>query len=108
MDETENIELININQYGNSHEFINGNKDNTLSHKMANYDVEAQNERQTSKRRVMRYIPEVTADNLSTRIRLEPRHLIGFKESERRGSYRNSQIAPGTPGQVAVNKIASG
>ena len=106
MDETENIRLINYKKYANSQEFISCNKDNNLSNKMASYDVEAQNERQTSKRRVMRYIPEVTADNLSTRIRLEPRHL--GKEFERRGSYRNSQIAPGTPGQSAVNKIASG
>ena len=106
MDETEHISLIYNKRYGNSHELINSSKDNILRNKMASYDIEGQNERQTSKRRVMRYIPEVTADNLSTRIRLEPRHL--GKEFERRGSYRNSQLAPGTPGQVAVNKIASG
>ena len=73
---------------------------------MASYDIESQNERQTSKKRVMRYIPEVTADNLSTRIRLEPRHV--GKEFERGGTLRNSQLAPGMAGQLAANKIASG
>jgi hypothetical protein len=106
MDETEGFRLIQDNKCCNSHELINCDKDNILSNKMASYDVEGQNDRQTSKRRVMRYIPEVTADNLSARIRLEPRHL--GNEFERRGSYRNSQLPPGAPGQVAVNKIASG
>ena len=69
---------------------------------MSTYDVESQNVKQTSGRRVMRYIPEVTADNLPSRIRLEPRYLM------KDASNRNSTILNGAPAQAAVNKIASG
>ena len=69
---------------------------------MSTYDVESQNVKQTSGRRVMRYIPEVTADNLPSRIRLEPRYLM------KDASNRNSTILNGDPAQAAVNKIASG
>ena len=65
-------------------------------------DVENQADRHNSSRRVMRYIPEVTADNLPSRIRLEPRYLM------KDASNRNSTIQNGDPAQAAVNKIASG
>ena len=65
-------------------------------------DVENQADRHNSSRRVMRYIPEVTADNLPSRIRLEPRYLM------KDASDRNSTILNGDAAQAAVNKIASG
>ena len=66
------------------------------------HDVENQAERQNSSRRVMRYIPEVTADNLPSRIRLEPRYLI------KDASNRNPTIPNEDPAQSAANRIASG
>ena len=72
---------------------------------MASVDIESQNGillRQSSGgKRGTRFIPEVTADNLSTRIRLEPRHV------GRDGNFQNSLISPGAPGQAVVNKIAT-
>ena len=75
---------------------------------MSTYDVESQNVKQTSGRRVMRYIPEVTADNLPSRIRLEPRYV------KKEGNIRNSLLPPGSSSAEApflpnaVNRIASG
>ena len=65
-------------------------------------DVENQADRNNSSRRVMRYIPEVTADNLPSRIRLEPRYLM------KDGSNTNSTIINGDPAQSAVKHIQSG
>ena len=72
---------------------------------MAGIDIESQNgilSRQSSGgKRSNRYIPEVTADNLSSRIRLEPRHV------GRDGNFQNSFLSSGAPGQAVVNKIAT-
>ena len=65
-------------------------------------DVENQVDRQNSSRRVMRYIPEVTADNLPSRIRLEPRYLM------KDASDSNSTIINGDPAQSSVKHIQSG
>ena len=59
-------------------------------------------ERKTSGRRVLRFIPEVTADNLPSRIRLEPRNV--GKEV-----YYSNPLSPQeNAAQFAVNKIVSG
>ena len=59
-------------------------------------------ERKTSGRRVLRFIPEVTADNLPSRIRLEPRNV--GKEA-----YYSNPLSPQeNAAQFAVNKIVSG
>ena len=67
-----------------------------------NYDIESQNTQRTSGKRGIRYIPEVTADNLPSRIRLEFRR-VGKEEKS-----GNLLSAPSSQGQAVGNKIVSG
>ena len=102
-DETEETELLKGIYYSFDHKPINCDKGNSLS-AMANNDLETDTSiyRQTSGRRVMRFIPEVTADNLPSRIRLEPRNV--GKEA----NYRNAFLPQDNGAQLAVNKISAG
>ena len=102
-DESEETELLKGIYYYFDHKVIKCDNGNTLI-PMASNDVETDTSiyRQTSGRRVMRFIPEVTADNLPSRIRLEPRNV--GKEP----NYRNSFLPQDNAAQHVVNKIASG
>ena len=103
MSSADTEETQSLIYYSNEHKTINRDKDKSFD-TMASNDVETDTsiQRQTSGRRVMRFIPEVTADNLPSRIRLEPRNV------GRDGTFRNSLLPSDNAAQLAINRIASG
>ena len=102
-EDTEQTQLLKSIHCTSEHKTINSDKDNTLII-MAHNDVETDTsiQRQTSGRRVMRFIPEVTADNLPSRIRLEPRNLGSV------ASLGNSVLRKDNTTQLLASRIASG
>ena len=102
-DDTEQTQLLKTFYCTWEHKTLKSDKDNTLII-MAHNDVETDTsiQRQTSGRRVMRFIPEVTADNLPSRIRLEPRNLGSA------ASLGNSVLRKDNATQFVASRIASG
>ena len=102
-DDTEQTQLLKSIYCTSELKALKSDKDNTLII-MAHNDVETDTsiQRQTSGRRVMRFIPEVTADNLPSRIRLEPRNLGSA------ASLGNSVLRKDNTTQLVASRIASG
>ena len=102
-DDTEQTQLLKSFYCTTELKTQKSDKDNTLSI-MAHNDVETDTsiQRQTSGRRVMRFIPEVTADNLPSRIRLEPRNLGSA------ASLGNSVLRKDNATQLVASRIVSG